>query len=149
MLASLALALVFAPAASAQRSAVRATSYGGAPSALRSTAYESQRDLRSPRYGSRGAIRSTSYGRRAHYVQARAWVPGHYATERRDVWVPARTESVWVEPVFDVRCDSRGVSVRILLREGHYRDVYHPGHYASRSVQVWVPGHWSESGCRT
>ncbi len=72
----------------------------------------------------------------------RIWVPGHYELVMKQVWVPGWTEKIWVEPVYEWRDDYRRGPYRVLIRPGHWRDVYHPGHYEMQRVRVWRPGYW-------
>jgi len=91
-------------------------------------------------YG-RSPLRPAAYSGRG-YAPARLWIPGGYEVVPRQVWVPGFSEKVWVEPVFDVTCDRFGNQVRVLVRDGYYRTVHHPGHYEVRQDRVWQPGHW-------
>jgi hypothetical protein len=86
------------------------------------------------------------YGDSRAYVPSRVWIPGRYEYELQRVWVPGRSERIWVEPVFQLRYDGCGNLLRVLLSPGHWSTVHHPGHYETRRVRVWVPGHWQARG---
>lgn len=92
------------------------------------------------RYRSRPGVRAGVY--RGSRGRGSVWVPGRYELVPRRVWVPACSERVWVDPVYDVRCDVFGNQVRVLVREGFWRIIQHPGHFETRNEQVWVSGHW-------
>jgi len=77
----------------------------------------------------------------------RAWVPAHYETRHERVFVAGRTETVWVEPRFEVRMDSCGRPFKHWISSGHHQVIHHPGHYETRPVNVWVPGHWQVRAC--
>lgn len=93
---------------------------------------------------------SAHYGIGSHPVAAtsRRWVPAHYETVYRPVWVPARTERVWVEPVYRVSVDPCGLPIRVLVCAGHWRTVVHPGYSTTRAVRVHRSGAWGPVGCR-
>jgi hypothetical protein len=73
------------------------------------------------------------------------WVPGHYETVERDVWVPGTCEKVWIEPCYETRYDACGRPYRVLVKPGHWTTVETPGHFETRCVQVWVEGCWKPS----
>ena len=77
----------------------------------------------------------------------RVWVPGHYETVCREVWIEGRVEQVWVEPRFELRYDSCGRAFQFLVSDGCWRTVRHPGHYETQRFQVWVEGQWQAQGC--
>lgn len=77
------------------------------------------------------------------YGKGRVWIPGRYVTECQRVWVPARTEQVWCPPVYETHYDYCGNPYQVLIKQGHYNTVHHPGYWENRNVQVWQPGHWS------
>lgn len=77
-----------------------------------------------------------------HCPPPRVWVPGHYETRCEQVFVPGTQQQVWVPAVFEWRYDSCGRAYQVCVQAGHYRTVCSPGHYESRTVQVWVDGSW-------
>ncbi|HED63991.1 MAG TPA: hypothetical protein ENJ09_00390 [Planctomycetes bacterium] len=99
------------------------------------------------RYAAPGVYASTN---RSHHTPSRytashrvqQWVPGRFETVTRRIWVPERVESVWIEPVFGLRTDIFGVSVRVELSPGHFERVVQPGYYTTRRERRWIPGHW-------
>ena len=109
-----ALAILFAPSLSAQRSASCTT-----PSV--SAAYF-----------------------RGGYESSRVWIPGFYETVARRVWVPGPVQRVWVDPVYEWsigHCGWQYVCVRqgywrTVHLPGHYEvrheRVYRPGRWAAR-----------------
>jgi hypothetical protein len=72
----------------------------------------------------------------------RCWVPGYYEIRYADVWVPGPSRQVWVEPVYDTCRDPCGNTTRVIVRAGYYQWVQDPGHYETREIRVWVPGHY-------
>ena len=70
------------------------------------------------------------------------WVPGHYETVRERVWIPARYERVWIEPVYTWRRDSCGRAYQVCAEQGRYQFVKQPGYYDHRDGRVWVEGFW-------
>jgi hypothetical protein len=72
----------------------------------------------------------------------RCWCPGHYETVEQQVWVPGQWRQVCVEPVYESCVDPCGNVTRVLVRRGYHTLVQDPGHYETRYVQVWVPGHY-------
>jgi len=83
------------------------------------------------------SVRVSSYS----HAPRRVWVPGHHETRLEQVWVPGCSERVWVEPVFELRLGSCRTWIRVEVAPGHWRTVQHPGHYETRAVSVWIPGH--------
>jgi hypothetical protein len=78
----------------------------------------------------------------------RIWIPGRHETSCERVWVPSQVHRVWVPPVYRDHYESGCVGgakrrVSVLVSQGYWRTVRNPGHYETRSVQVWVPGHWA------
>lgn len=70
------------------------------------------------------------------------WVPGHYETVYRQVWVDDGYERVWVEPVYRWRSYGCGRPVRVRAGGGYYERVYRSGRFEARPVRTWVPGGW-------
>lgn len=93
----------------------------------------------------RPAVRATAYARRAPhaYGHARVWVPGRYEVVLRRVWVPGGVRRVYEEPRYELRADSCGNSIRVLVRHGGWRTTHVPGRYETKRVRVWRPGHWA------
>lgn len=90
------------------------------------------------------SVRVSSYS----HAPRRVWVPGHHEIRHETVWVPGRTERVWVEPVFELRLGSCHTWIRVEVAPGHWRTVQHPGHHERREIRVWVPGRYeSRSRC--
>jgi len=81
-----------------------------------------------------------------HY-RGRVWVPGHYATVARRVYVPGYTETVWRPARYEIRYRHRR-RFRVLISAGHYETVRVAGRYETRHVRVWQPGHY-EYRCDT
>jgi hypothetical protein len=94
----------------------------------------------------RGTYGASSGHRAIRYESSRVWVPGGYESVSERVWLPGRVERVWVEPVFEFRLGSCGSRFRVMVAAGHWRTVQHPGHYETRRVRVYVPGHWAPRG---
>jgi hypothetical protein len=83
------------------------------------------------------------YGHHGHVVVVdRCWVPGHYQTVARQVWVPGCVERVYVEPVYDTCVDPYGNVTRVMVRAGYYRNVEVGGRFETVYEQVWVPGYY-------
>lgn len=91
---------------------------------------------------------SHAFHGRGSYASSRTWIPGRFETVQQRVWVPGWIERVWIEPTYEWRFGSCGSRFRIQVCAGHWKSVHHPGHYESRRVQVWQPGHWEARGCR-
>jgi hypothetical protein len=72
----------------------------------------------------------------------RQYVPGHYETVRRQVWVAGACEQIWQPAQYGWRHDHCGHRVRYLIRAAGYVTVQRPGHYDTVCEQVWVPGHY-------
>ena len=77
------------------------------------------------------------------YKQASLWIPGRYVTECQRVWVPGHTDRVWCPAIYKTHYDPCGTPYQVLVKQGHYKTVQHPGYWENRSVQVWQPGYWS------
>lgn len=96
-------------------------------------------------------IRLPQFGRRPYNPRPaycppqrvqRVWVPGCWVTETQRNWIPARTEQVFVEAVYETRYDSCGNPYQVLVCAAHYQTVTHPGYWDECQVRVWRPGHW-------
>ena len=94
---------------------------------------------RGPRYRGEKSYRSYHFPRRV-------WVPGHYEHVSRKVFVPARSERVWIDPLYETRIRSCGTRVRVLVRAGYWKEVCQPAHYVTRSEKVWIPGRFEWKG---
>lgn len=133
------LFLALAPLASAQRAVevdlgVRAR---GAYATL---------DLSLGRRGARRNVRRSApgYSRRAVTTCAprRVYVPGHYQTVTRRVWVPGQLREEYVPATYETRLDPCGRPYNALIRAAHYRTVQDPGYWEDRGQRVWVPARW-------
>lgn len=83
--------------------------------------------------------------RSGHYVTVneRRYVAGHYTYETQRVCVqPESRQRVWCPPVYETRRLSCGRYVRVLVKAGHYTYKTIPARYETRTVKVWVPGHY-------
>ena len=68
-----------------------------------------------------------------------------YRTER--VWVPGCERRVWVPAQYEYRYDRYcGVSVRVLVRPGHYHTVRGPGRWEYRRVRISRQAHCHTAG---
>jgi hypothetical protein len=100
-------------------------------------------------YGLRVTAYGASYSAGAHgretacRARTARWVPGRFETVSRHVWVAGCEERIWVEPTYSFRVDACGRTIRILVEDGHWTTIQHPGHFEWKSEQVFVPGHWS------
>ena len=70
------------------------------------------------------------------------WMPGHYETVYRPVWIEGCVDRVWVPPVYRWEYHGCGRPVRVCVCGGHFEMVRRPGRYESRAVTVWVDGAW-------
>lgn len=59
--------------------------------------------------------------------------PVRHVGRSYQVWVPATTERVWQEPLYEFRRDSCGNTYRVLVRPGGWCVIEHPGHFEWRS----------------
>jgi hypothetical protein len=75
-------------------------------------------------------------------IPCRTYVPGCYVTRCVEVWVPGCSERVWIEPRYETVVDHCGNVARVLVRAGHFKVIERPGHFETKHVQVWVPGHY-------
>ena len=73
----------------------------------------------------------------------RYWVPAHYETVHRQVFVAGCPRTVWVDPVYEFRRDAWGRTYPVCVASGRYEVVHDGGRYETRPFQVWVAGHWS------
>ncbi len=76
------------------------------------------------------------------------WIAGYYKNVPKRVWIPARYERVWIEPVYETRYDECGEPYRVLVCNGYWKKVYVAGCYETRYVKVWMPGRWSRGYAR-
>ncbi|MCK6462126.1 MAG: hypothetical protein L6Q95_19760 [Planctomycetes bacterium] len=91
-------------------------------------------------FGYREKHRHHDHGRR--HVEHRKWVPGHYETVHRQVYVPGWCEQVWQPAEYRWTRDHCGRRVRVLVRPAGYVTVERPGYYKTVCEQVWVPGRY-------
>jgi hypothetical protein len=75
-------------------------------------------------------------------VVVQKWVPGHYATVSKRVWVAGVCEQVWQPAVYGWSYDRCGRRVQVLVRPAGYVTVERPGHYETVQQTVWVAGHY-------
>lgn len=85
----------------------------------------------------REALRDARFDR--HYY---IWVPAHYETVVRQVWVEGCFRDVWVDPVYEYRLDHCNRLVKVCVRAGYWARVQDPGHFETRREQVWVDGRY-------
>jgi hypothetical protein len=83
----------------------------------------------------------TNAHRRAVVVRQK-WIPGHYETVSKDVWVPEVREQVWQPAQYGWSRDRCGRRIRVLVRPAGYVTVVHPGRWKCIQETVWVPGHY-------
>jgi hypothetical protein len=72
----------------------------------------------------------------------RRWVPGHYETVIRPVYVAGCDERIWVPAEYAWVQTRWGRPVWACRNPGHYEVVRRPGRYENREVRVWVEGSW-------
>jgi hypothetical protein len=74
------------------------------------------------------------------------WVPGHWQTCSRRVWVPESCRREWVAPIYEDRKHAYGPgcwkTVPVCVRPGYWTDVRTPGHFEMVTERVWVAGAW-------
>jgi len=63
---------------------------------------------------------------------------GHFETRPRRIWVPARTETIYVPARYERRWVG-GCLVDVLVEPAHYETICHPGYFRTEYVRVWVP----------
>jgi hypothetical protein len=73
------------------------------------------------------------------------WIPGHYETVYRQVWVEGCAERIWTPPLYEWRYHGCGRPYRTCVRPGGFEIVRRGGRYETRPVQVWVEGAWRSS----
>jgi hypothetical protein len=74
------------------------------------------------------------------------WVPAHYETCLEKVWVAGQQHKVWCGPAYEWRYDACGKLHKVMVSPGHWSVTSTAGHYESRRVQVFEPGHWQSTG---
>jgi hypothetical protein len=82
------------------------------------------------------------YQSNGHRHHDRVWVPGHYDTVVKKVWVTGSFQRVWQPARFGWRRDHCGHRVRVLLRPAGYVMVQTAGHWENVTERVWVPGRY-------
>lgn len=82
-----------------------------------------------------------------HYAPRREWVPGHYETIGERIWVAAREDRIWVEPLFETHYDPCGRATQVCVRAGYWTTVCVPAHYENRQRQVWCAGYFRVISC--
>ena len=70
------------------------------------------------------------------------YIPGHYETYYRQVWVPGYYEQQYVQPVYQ-RTYYNGVMHNRCVQEGYYTKVWVPGYYRTVTDRRWCEGYWS------
>ena len=115
--------------------------------ALLSAPASAQRSRGGPSYsGVSASVHSSAYGSYTRsYSSSRVWVPGHYESVSRQVFVPGPTRRVWVEPVHEWRLGALGFRY-VCIRAGYWKTIQLPGRYETRCERVYVPGHWVARG---
>jgi len=79
---------------------------------------------------------------RRHRVVHQRWIPGHYETVAKQVWVAGVCEQVWQPAVYGWSRDRCGRRIRVLVRPAGYVTVQRPGRWQTVQETVWVPGHY-------
>ena len=74
--------------------------------------------------------------------QPAVWIPGHYETVYRQVWIEGCVERVWMPPVYERQYYGCNRPYRACVRGGGFQVVRGNGHFETRPVQVWVEGGW-------
>jgi|RhiMethySRZTD1v2_1073278.scaffolds.fasta_scaffold1926267_1 hypothetical protein len=72
----------------------------------------------------------------------RRWVPGHYETICRPVYVAGCEERTWVPARYGWVRDRYGRTFWACVQPGHFEVIRRPGRYENREVRVWVEGGW-------
>jgi hypothetical protein len=70
------------------------------------------------------------------------WVPGHYETVCRPVYVAGCEERAWVPARYGWMRDPYGRAFWGCVEPGRFVRTRRPGHYENRDVRVWVAGAW-------
>ncbi|GMU92549.1 MAG: hypothetical protein AMXMBFR4_16070 [Candidatus Hydrogenedentota bacterium] len=70
------------------------------------------------------------------------WVPPHYTTIARQVFVPGHWETKYIPPVYDRIYFNGRMHVK-LVSEARYERVWIPAYWTTVYDQVYVPGCWS------
>ncbi len=89
-------------------------------------------------YGSTSSRARHGYISSRHYTH-RVWVPGHYVTVYERVWIPGSKRKVWIEPIYETRCDAYGRTYSVLVQPGSWQWVETKGYYEERPVKKWIP----------
>ncbi len=76
----------------------------------------------------------------------KAWVRGHYENVPQKVWVGGEHRTVWIEARFATRYDSCGRPERVCVAPGHWKTIFVPGHFETRTCKAFVPGAWVSLG---
>ena len=64
---------------------------------------------------------------------------GRYEWRERKVWCPGSFETVRVEPRYEFRVVGC-IGVKVCVRPGYFRKVWHEGFWKCERYQVWVTG---------
>ena len=70
------------------------------------------------------------------------WVPGHYETVCRPVYVEGCEDRVWAPARYGWMRDRYGRTFWGCIEPGRFVVTRRPGHYENRDVRVWVEGSW-------
>ena len=73
-------------------------------------------------------------------IPQKQYVPGHYETVERKVWVPESKQKVWIPACYETRYDPCGLPYQVMVSPGRWDVVCTPGYFETRCEQVWVPG---------
>lgn len=93
-------------------------------------------------FGGRAVVECPPARRHVHGDSCRRWVPAHCETVTERVWIPERSQRVWVPPVFNECVDTLGRRHRTIVRAGYWNVVTYPGRWECVTRTVEVPGHW-------
>lgn len=93
-------------------------------------------------FGYRNGGRTRIAVRFGHTDSHVKWVPGHYETVSKQVWIAGGCEQVWQPAQYGWQYDHCGRRVRVLLRPAGYVTVQTPGHWQCVQETVWVPGRY-------
>ncbi len=112
-----ALALLLAAPASAQETRLVSRRADASLSIGYSSRHGVSADLRfAPRRSSCGPVRRTVQ----RHIPRRVWVDGYWDRQ-------------WVEPIYELRRQSCGTSVRVMVQAGYWHKVWRPGYWSSQS----------------